>query len=433
MTTVGAAGEAPPRRLPTWLLLLMVAAIGLNLRASFGSSPPLIDQIGAELHLNATAQSLLTALPVVCMGLFAPIAQRLGALIGLELACFALLGLLCAGGLMRLGVDTVTTLYFSAILTGGGMGGVSALMPGLIVRHLPRIRGTATGIYSMAMALGVAVAAWIAGPTAELLNGWRPALALWGVTAGVTALCWLALLPWLSPPRPWATRGEPRARQDGLPWRSRTAWWVTAFTTLNMLIGFSGVAWIAPTFVHHGFPPQRAANLFALFQIIQLVTMVTLPPLTDITRDRRPLLAITVISTCLGVSAMVLAPAALALPAVLLFGTGVGGTSALALVLVQDAAITHAEASRLGAMVLLVSFAAGAVGPVLLGSLRDLTGGFTAGYATLFGLSAVSLLMLPVFRPGRSLNDVSSTSSASNPPSADETVWRDTNGTSRYR
>lgn len=423
MTVSDAVGEAVPRRLPTWLLLLMVAAIGLNLRASFGSSPPLIDQIGADLHLNATAQSLLTSLPVVCMGLFAPVAQRLGALIGLELASFVLLGLLSAGGLMRLGVDSAATLYLSTVLTGGGMGGVSALMPGLIARHLPRIPGTATGVYSMAMASGVAIAAWIAGPTAELFGGWRPALALWGMAAGVTGLCWLALLPWLSPPRPWTRRGG-GTRQGGLPWRSATAWWVALFTTINMLIGFSGVAWIAPTFVHHDFSPQRAANLFALFQIIQLVTMVTLPPLTDVTRDRRPLLAITVISTCLGIAAMVLAPAALGLPTVLLFGAGVGGTSALALVLVQDVTASHAEASRLGAMVLLVSCVAGAIGPVLLGSLRDLTGGFTAGYAALLSLSALALLMLPVFRPGRSLAGVSAVADAADrlPSPADRTV-----------
>jgi MFS transporter, CP family, cyanate transporter len=405
-----AAGRRP---LPTWLLLAAITAIGLNLRAGFGAVPALLDSIGQDLGLNGTTGALLTSVPVVCMGLFAPVAQRLAARIGPEAATAVLLGVLAVGGLMRLGIGSTWLLLVSTAVAGAGMGGVSALVPGLVAHHLPRIPGTATGVYSMAMAGGLALAAWTAGPSAELLGGWRPALALWGLAAGLTVLCWSALLPWLSPAhsaRPEVARsGTPGTGASGmrgrLPWRSPTARWVTVFTTLNMLIGFSGVAWIAPTFVQHGFEAQRAAGLFALFQIIQLIAMVTLPPLTDITRDRRPLLAVTAVCTCAGLSAMVLAPTTLALPAILLFGTGVGGASSLALVLVQDATATRHEAGRLGAMVLLVSFLAGGVGPLLLGALRDLTGAFTAGYAVLLGLGVLSLLMLPALRPGRSIND----------------------------
>ncbi|MER6975812.1 CynX/NimT family MFS transporter [Streptomyces carpinensis] len=402
------------RPLPTWLLLVAITAIGINLRAGFGAVPALLDSIGRDLALNGTISALLTSVPVICMGLFAPVAQRLAAWIGPEAATAVLLGVLAVGGLMRLGIGSTWLLLVSTAISGAGMGGVSALIPGLVAHHLPRIPGTATGVYSMAMAGGIALAAWIAGPSAELFGGWRPALALWGLAACLTAVCWSALLPWFSSApssRPEAARSGTSGARGRLPWRSPTARWVTAFTTLNMLIGYGGVAWIAPTFVQHGFEAQRAAGLFALFQIIQLIAMVTLPPLTDITRDRRPLLAITVVCTCAGLSVMVLAPTSLALPAVLLFGTGAGGGSSLALVLVQDATATRDEAGRLSAMVLLVSLLAGGTGPLLLGALRDLTGGFTAGYAVLLGLGVLSLLVLPVLRPGRSINDQSRTES----------------------
>lgn len=398
------ADPLPARPLPAWLLVLTIAVIGLNLRAGFGSIPPLVDVISAELGLTSTAAALLTSVPIACMGLSAPLAQRLASRVGAESAAATMLGVLSIACLMRLFVGSAATLFASVGLAGAGMGGVSALMPALISHHLPRIRGSATGVYSTAMASGVAVAAWIAGPTAELFGGWRPALALWGVVSAVTLLCWLVLLPRLRTPSVPELPATPACR--GLPWRSPTARWVTAFTTLNMLIGFSGVAWIAPTFVEHGFSPQRAAGLFALFQIIQLVAMLSLPLLTDFTRDRRPLLAVTVICTSAGLAMMVLAPVQLALPTVLAAGIGVGGAASLALVLVQDASRSKAEAGRLGAMALLVSLLAGACGPLLMGTLRDLTGGFTTGYAVLLGLAAVALVILPVFRPGRTIGDV---------------------------
>ncbi|MDR7303922.1 MFS transporter [Haloactinomyces albus] len=392
-------------RLPAWLLVSIVAAIGFNLRATLGAIPPLLDSIGEDLVLSASTAALLTSVPILCMGLFAPVSQLVAARIGAEGTAAILLGVLAVSSLMRFWVGSIETLLFSTALAGIGMGGISSLMPGLIFHHLPRIPGAATGVYSMAMAGGVAIAAWIAGPTADLLGGWRPALALWGLAAGITTICWSALLPRLSAaaPRDPVLQGVARGR---LPWHSPTARRITTFTTLNMLIGFSGVAWIAPTFVHHGFSPQHAAGLFALFQIIQLGAMLSLPLLTDFTRDRRPLLALTVVSTGTGLSLMVLAPTTLALPAVMLFGTGVGGASSLALILIQDATSTQSEAGRLGAMVLSVSFLAGAAGPLLLGSMRDLTGGFTAGYGILLMLSVACLAMLPVFRPGRTVNDV---------------------------
>jgi hypothetical protein len=55
-------------------------------------------------------------------------------------------------------------------------------------------------------------------------------------------------------------------------------------------------------------------------------------------------------------------------------------------------------------MTLLVAFLAGGTGPLLLGMLRDLSGGFTVGYA-LIGASLLSLASVGVYRPGRSIAD----------------------------
>jgi len=265
------------------------------------------------------------------------------------------------------------------------------------------VKGLATGIYSTGLALGVAIAAWVAVPTAELLHGWRPSLALWGGVALLTMLVWLVLVP---RPRRHVIHPEPdeAAASHRLPWRSPTAWWVTTFSAVQMIVGFSGLAWITPYYAALGMPVADAARLFAFFQIIQLAAMLTLPTITDFTRDRRPLLAVTVVATAAGVLTMVVAPMPLALLAIGLFGFGVGGGSALVLVLVSDYTSTQQQAARLGAMTLMVAFLAGALGPVVLGWLHDVTGSLVAGYAVMVALSVGLAFTLPAFRPGRTID-----------------------------
>ena len=402
--TPRSAGSEPatPRRVPGWLLVVMVGLIGLNLRAALGSVPPLLGPISDELDIRGSTQGLLTSLAVVFMGLCAPVGQRVAARFGSEATTAFFLGVLALGGLLRLFAVTTGVLLASAAISGAAMGAISALVPGLVAHHLPRIKGLATGIYSTGLALGVAVAAWVAVPTAELLHGWRPSLAVWGAVALVTMLAWLVLVPRL---RRHVIHAEPEeaAASHRLPWRSATAWWVTTFSAVQMVVGFSGLAWLTPYYASLGVPVTDAARLFAYFQIIQLAAMLTLPTITDFTRDRRPLLAVTVVATCAGVLMIVLAPIPLSFLAIGLFGFGVGGASALVLVLVSDYTSTQQQAARLGAMTLMVAFLVGALGPVVLGWLHDLTGSLVAGYAVMVALSVGLVFTLPQFRPGRTI------------------------------
>ena len=64
------------------MLALVLAAI--NLRPGITSFAPLIERIAEELALSRGLISLTTALPVLCMGLLAPLAPRLAVRFGLS-------------------------------------------------------------------------------------------------------------------------------------------------------------------------------------------------------------------------------------------------------------------------------------------------------------------------------------------------------------
>jgi CP family cyanate transporter-like MFS transporter len=385
---------------PVWAIVTMVALIGLNLRASLGALPPLLPNIDADLRISSTCAGLLTSVPVVCMGLCAPLGQRLASRVGLEVATGGALLLLGVAGMLRL-LPGVAPLFITGAFVGGAMGAASALLPALIGHHLAPIRGLVTGIYSASLALGVAIAVGVAVPLERLLGDWRPALALWGVVAAATGLAWFSLV------RRFASAPSDAVRQPvtrhRMPWRSSTARWVTYFLSSQMIIGFSGLAWIPPLYTSLGFDSQEAASRLVMFQLIQLATMLTLPALTDHVRDRRPLLGFGLLCMIAGLVLVLVDPVGMSIPAMLLFGAGVGGGSTLGLVLIVDSAADPAEAAQLGGMVLMTSFLCAACGPALIGLLSDLTGSLTYGFAALLCLAVVTLLTVGAYRPGRTV------------------------------
>ncbi|WP_242490925.1 hypothetical protein [Priestia endophytica] len=51
--------------------------ISMNLRASITSISPVLKNIQMDLQMSSIVVSLLTAIPVFCMGIFAPVAGKL--------------------------------------------------------------------------------------------------------------------------------------------------------------------------------------------------------------------------------------------------------------------------------------------------------------------------------------------------------------------
>lgn len=399
-----AAGTRTRAHVPIPLLLLLLIGIGVNIRSVLGVVPVLADPIRAGLGMDASRFGLITSLTILTMAVGAPGGHWLATRIGTQWAMLWLLLLVALGAGLRTWVDHTWFMYLTSILCGAGMGGCSALAPGFISHTMTRIPGTATGIYSTSMAMGVAASAALAVPTAHWF-GWRGALGLWGLVALAVAALWFLLIPRL---RRIGTGADdmPTVSESvhgGLPLRDRTAWLVTALSALILLTGFAGVAWIAPTMQSAGYSQTEAAGLFGLFQLVQLGSLLTLPIVTDFTKDRRPLLALTTLTAMAGIIILLIDPAGLALPGVLLMGFGVGGGSTLTLVLVQDVTATVHDAGRLSAMSLLFTYILSSVGPFLIGLARDLTGSFAAGYLILLAVTIMTAVLIPMARPGRRL------------------------------
>lgn len=71
------ANSARPSVLPGWLILLGVLAVALILRPALTSIAPLLGDIQTQTGLAASVAGLLTTAPVLCLGIFGPLAPWL--------------------------------------------------------------------------------------------------------------------------------------------------------------------------------------------------------------------------------------------------------------------------------------------------------------------------------------------------------------------
>jgi CP family cyanate transporter-like MFS transporter len=380
---------------PGWPQLVVLVAVALNLRPALAAVPPVLDTIQADLGLSATGAGLLTALPVVCMGLFAPVGAALARRVGRELAVACALTLVAAGTLVR-GLEAAPlTLYGGTLVAGIGIALGGALLPGVVKAWFPARAGTVTGLYTAGLVTGAMVAAAATVPLMQALGvGWPAAIAAWGLLAGAALAAWVPVTRGLRAGAGPAAPGRVR-----LPWGSGVAWRVTLYMGSQSLLYYAALTWLSPLFVAAGWTAGRAGLLLGLFSFTQIFSALAVPALADRTGDHRPWIA-----ACVGLATVMLAAFALVPTAApwlwaALLGLGVGGMFALALTLLVKLASSPAAAARLSGMALLVGYLLAATGPVLAGALYDAAGNYRVPFLVLAAIGAATLALGVSVRP----------------------------------
>jgi CP family cyanate transporter-like MFS transporter len=384
---------------PVWLMAMALVATSANLRVAIASVPPLARAIADSLHLSSAWIGALTTLPVLCMGLLAPAAQRLGARLGAAAAVQIAIIAVFAGVLLRWWGDNLWALYGGTFIAGFGIAVAGTLLPGLVKAVFPPERtGTITGLYMLAMMGGAAAASALSVPLAARLGSWQGSLASWSILAAFGALAWAPVTVRISK---YKAANPVAATTHGLPWRHPTAWLVASYLALQSWQFYSSLAWIAPSYVARGWSPTTAGYLLSAFSGAQLVSGLIGPVLTDKVHDHRTLLVPAAGLGLMGTLGLLLAPdtAAGAWGSVCLLGLGQGAGFALALVLLVDYAETPAGSGRLTAMTFFMSYTIASFGPTVMGALRDLTGDFRVIWLMIAFLTVVQIVLATRMKP----------------------------------
>jgi CP family cyanate transporter-like MFS transporter len=383
---------------PVWLMALALVAVSANLRVAIASVPPLAKTIAAELDLSHAWIGAVTTLPVLCMGLMAPAAQRMGARLGAAVSVQIAMIALFAGVLLRWWGDQLWALYAGTLVAGLGMAVAGTLLPRLVKAAFPPERtGAVTGLYMFALMGGAAASSALSVPLAARFGSWQGSLASWSMLAAVGALAWVPVALRLSR---YQAANPDAATTHGLPWRHPTAWLVAAYLAIQSWQFYSSLAWIAPSYVARGWDPTTAGYLLSAFGGAQLISGLLGPVLTDRIHDHRVLLMPAAGLGLVGMLALLVAPDAAAWVWVCILGLGQGAAFSLALVLLMDYAQTPAGSGRLTAMAFFVSYTIASFGPTVTGALRDLTGDFQVIWLLMALMMLVQMALAMQMRPG---------------------------------
>ncbi len=381
-----------------WLLLLGLVLVALNLRPALSSMAPVLGQVSEGLGLNASQAGLLTTLPVLCLGLFAPLAPILARRFGSERVILGILLTLALGILVRSALGAVG-VFVGSLLAGASIGIIGVLLPGIVKRDFPQHAGTLTGVYTMAPCLGAAMAAGATVPLSQHFDGsWALGLGFWMIPA------LLAMLVWLPQARQGHGLHKVAYRVRGL-WRDPLAWQVTLYMGLQSSLAYIVFGWLPSILIGRGLSPTEAGLVLSGSVIVQLISSLGAPWLATRGKDQRLAIVIVMLVTLAGLFGCLYAPIDGLWGWAVLLGLGQGGTFALALTLIVLRSKDAHVAANLSSMAQGVGYTLASMGPFAVGLVHDITGGWAAvGWifavlgigAIVFGLGAGRALHVQV-------------------------------------
>ena len=404
-----------PAGLTPGIVLIGILIVSLNLRPAITSIPPLIEIIRADVGLSYAAVSLLTAIPVLCMGVFAFAVPTVTRVFGREEGVLWAVVVIGVATAARIASANPVVLFGSTILVGIGIAICQTLLPAIVGRYFRTRVAFATGLYAASLSLGAAVATGLTVPLWDLLGSWPLSLTSWTLVAVAGILVWIPIVrnpPVVdhspaseSPTSDSAEDDSPTSDSSGgLPLTDPFAWTITILFAGSSMTFYSGLTWLAPRYVALGWSEAGAGLLLTLFLITQLVGMFAVSAFGDRWADRRPWFVGMAVLVTVGTAGIALSPTSFPWVWSATFGTGIGGLFSLALTLPVDFGESGEATDRLSAMAMGVGFGVAAIGPFVIGAIRDLTGGFTSSFVGLTVLGVAMLVLSIQFAPDRAVS-----------------------------
>jgi MFS transporter, CP family, cyanate transporter len=392
------------RPFPLWAgrtaALLGIVLVALTLRQAVAAVSPILGDIRVDIPISDIGVGLLGTLPPILLAASGFVAPRVARGVGLDGGIVLALILMTLGHLVRAFAPSFAVLLVGSVvaLTGTGIGNV--LLPPIVRRYFSDRVALLTAVYVCIVGVSTAVPAAVAAPIAEQI-GWRFSLGIWSVTSVVALMPWLVIIARERRRRlsdAVAVESPPPALVTRL-WRSRVALSITVVFSTSTICTYAAFAWL-PEILGDiaGSTPTEAGVLLAVTGIISVPGALIAPLFVARLRNVGWLIAAGVASFVLGYLGLLLAPATLTLLWVLLIGSG-SILFPVCLVLINVRTRSPGGTVALSGFAQGVAYALGALGPLLVGLLHDVSDGWTL--PLLFLLAVALVAMIPAITLAR--------------------------------
>lgn len=372
------ASTSAQRQTLTVNVLLWLSA--LNCRAPLVATGPLLPVIIPALRLSPAVAGLLTALPLLMMGVWSLPGGSLGDRVGPHRMLVVGLLAVVAGGAARALAHNVVEFLVAVAVLGAAIGATQPILAQL-ARLAGRERAAATtAVYSSGILLGALVSALGSVPLLHLIGAWswRGVFLAWAALGLVAALGWLVVPPPIQhtePPVPLP--GNVRRTLPGI------AQFATIFA-LQSAAFYAMATWLPEYYTTQGWSLFFASVPLTAVMAASVPAGVCAPWLLRRLGGFRLPLLLTGLAAALGLAGFVLVP-----DLGVVWGTVVGFSASAAFTICMAAPPVLAPAGATGRMagvLLAIGYGGAVAGPVLLGLLRGETGSLQAGLWALVGM-----------------------------------------------
>ncbi|MEC1177065.1 MFS transporter [Metasolibacillus meyeri] len=350
------------------LIIMAIFIVSLNLRPAITSIGPLLNTIRADLHISGTQVSLLTAIPVFCMGLFAPLAVPMQRRFDLRSAIFMLIALIGVATFMRMFAASYSMLLATSLLVGFAIAIISPMLNTFIKMHFPHKVATVVSIYSLAMGAGATLSAGFTAVFYEYFGKWTTALGVWSVLAVIALIVWRFAIK----PDEGATLFTAISSEVRNPWKTKKAWILLLFFGMQASLFFSLMTWLAPVAMEHGFSVITAGTILTAMSLVQLTTNALLPSFLAKYPNHIAWLFILLAVGSIGASCLFIGTSSAIWAGAMLLGVTLGGLFPLALTLPLNEARNREEANAWSSMVMSGGFMMSAMIPLFIGFVYDM-------------------------------------------------------------
>ncbi len=400
-TPAGAtAAEGPhPYR---WVVLAGVWLMYFTFGICVASTGPLVAEIVRDLDSTFTAMgAVLGAWQLVYIAAALPLGallDRIGVALGLALSA----GVMALSMALR-GLSGDETMLFAGVALFG-LGGpiVSVGAPKLVALWFDGPdRGMAMGIYITGMNLGTVAALATTNSVLMPLTGdnWRAVMWIWAAWALISGVAW-----WAVSRHPEARRrdgrigkvskGESLAAFAGIA-RLRVVQIVLAMSIGVFFFNHGLINWLPQILRAKGLDAAEAGFWASIPTIVALGTSILIPRFA-VPHRRVAIMAALFVAAALASLLLQLSPGAGLVTGLMLQGVARSSMMTIAIMLLMDAPGVPADrAGMAGGMFFTVAEIGGVLGPLSLGALSDMSGGFALPLAavTVISLSMLGLLV----------------------------------------
>ena len=246
--------------------IMVFLLVSLNLRTAFSAADPLLTQVRHALHMGITSSGLFALLPIMALGIAAPVGARLVAWIRPgNLITWAML--LATAGVLWRSSGYMAGLFCGTIIIGLGLGVAGSVILGIVKQAIPTHLPEVMSAYTACVSLGTAIGSGAAVPIARLLEGWQAGLMFWALPMLLATILWAFTMH-----RSQTIQGgQSTMRAPMLPLlKKRSARMVTLYYLFRVASSWLLVVWLVTLLHQRGMSTEKAGLLLSLTTACQI-------------------------------------------------------------------------------------------------------------------------------------------------------------------